>query len=204
VLQGGWIPLAAAALLSFLMLTWRAGRRLLRNRLGQSYLPLEMFLADLDNRPPARVPGTAVFLSGNPSGTPIALLHNLKHNKVLHERVIILTISTQDVPYVKDEERLTVQQVRPDIYRVIGAYGFMEQPDIPQLLALGKSHNLPVHMMKSTFFLSRESIGAGKARDMALWRRRVFGLLSRNAQPATAYFNLPANRVVELGMQVEI
>jgi KUP system potassium uptake protein len=150
------------------------------------------------------VPGTAVFLSGNPTGTPIALLHNLKHNKVLHERILILTIATKDVPYVKEEDRLQVEQIRPDIYRLTGSYGFMEQPDIPKLLELGKSHNLPVHMMKSTFFLSRESIATGRARDMAFFRRWFFSVMSRNAQPATAYFNLPANRVVELGMQVEL
>ncbi len=202
ILQGGWFPLVIGACLSFLMLTWRAGRSILRRRLANSFIPLETFLKDMEDNPPQRVRGTAVFLSGNPNGTPIALLHNLKHNKVLHERVIILTITTSNVPYVPESERLVVQEIQPDFFRVVGKYGFMEQPDIPRLLLAAKSHKLPFEMFKSTFFLSRETIVSGKARDMALWRQWVFSTLSRNAQAATAFFNLPANRVVELGLQV--
>jgi KUP system potassium uptake protein len=167
-------------------------------------LPLDMFLEDLERTPPKRVHGTAVYLSGNPQGTPLALLHNLKHNKVLHERVLILNISTLDMPFVRNKNRLKVEQVRPDVWRVIGHYGFMEQPDIPRLLALADEQGLPFEMNRTTFFLSRETIVAGKGGGMAGWRRQIFAALARNAQSATAFFNLPANRVVELGMQVEL
>ncbi|HWI56663.1 MAG TPA: potassium transporter Kup, partial [Bacillota bacterium] len=204
LLQGGWFPLAVGTLLCTAMMTWRTGRRVLRDRLSGNQLPFELFLQDLATNPIQRVPGTAVFLSGNPKGTPLALLHNLKHNKVLHQHIIILTIVTLDVPYVSEKDRLQVEHPREDIHRVIGRYGFMEQADVPQLLASGRSQNLSFDMQTTTFFLSRETIIPGHAHDMALWRRRLFSALSRNAQPVTAFFKLPANRVVELGMQVEL
>jgi KUP system potassium uptake protein len=204
ILQGGWFPLAVSAGLCLLMMTWHTGRRILRDRLSGAFLSLDLFLEDMERTPPKRVTGTAIYLSGNPGGTPLALLHNLKHNKVLHERVIILTISTQDVPFVRMKHKLKVEKVRPDVWRVIGNYGFMEQPDIPKLLAQAGDHGLPFEMNRATFFLSRETIVAGKSRGMAGWRRQIFAAMARNAQSATAFFNLPANRVVELGMQVEL
>jgi KUP system potassium uptake protein len=204
VLNGGWFPLLIGLLFSVSMLTWSLGRKTLRERLAGNYLPFDLFLQDLSANPPQRVPGIAVFLSGNPAGTPLALLHNLKHNKVLHEHVIILSILNRDVPHVAEAERLKVEQLRPDIFRLTGYYGFMEQPDIPELLELLDPKQLPFEMMKATFFLSRETIIPGRKKGMAFWRKQVFAALSRNAQPVTAYFNLPANRVVELGMQVEL
>ncbi len=150
------------------------------------------------------VPGTAVFLAGNPNGTPVALLHNLKHNKVLHERVIILTVLTEEVPYVHKSERLEVTKMREDIFRVVGHYGFMEQPNVPALLDASAAHGLHFNQMLTTYFLSRETIIPSRGRGMALWRRRLCGMLSRNAQSAMQFFQIPPNRVVELGMQVEI
>lgn len=204
VLQGGWFPLVISAGITLVMLTWYRGRRILRDRLSSAYLPFDLFLEDMDKNPPVRVPGISIYLSGNPKGTPLALLHNLKHNKVLHERVIILTIATQDIPFVRKKNRLKVEKVRDDVFRVMGNYGFMEQPDVPKLLAKAHEEGVPFELSKATFFLSRETIIPGRSKDMATWRRRLFGALSRNAQPANAFFNLPANRVVELGMQVEL
>jgi KUP system potassium uptake protein len=204
LMKGGWFPLVVSGFLCVLMMTWHTGRRILRDRLSGAFLPLDLFLEDLERTPPKRVSGTAVYLSGNHSGTPLALLHNLKHNKVLHEKVIILTISTQDVPFVRMKNKLKVERVRPDVWRVIGNYGFMEQANIPKLLERANEHGLPFEMNRATFFLSRETIVAGKTPGMAGWRRHIFSALARNAQSATAFFNLPANRVVELGMQVEL
>jgi KUP system potassium uptake protein len=202
--HGGWFPLAVGLFIFVLMTTWRKGRETLRARLADSYLPFDLFLKDLESHDLHRVPGTAVFLAGNPAGTPLALLHNLRHNKVLHQRLLILTILTKDVPLVSEAERVSVEQLRADIYRVTGYYGFMEQPDVPALLAACSQHGLEVEPMQTTFFLSRETIVPKRGPGMAPWRRRLFAAMSRNAQSASAFFQLPPNRVVELGMQVEL
>ncbi len=202
--QGGWFPLAVGLFIFALMTTWKKGREVLRAKLAESYLPFDLFLKELKNPGLLRVPGTAVFLSGNPTGTPIALLHSLRHFRALHERVVILTIITRDVPQVRPEERLRVELLRPDIYRVTGCYGFMEQPNIPVLLDACAAEGLKTEPLGTTFFLSRETIIPRKGPGMATWRRRLFAALSRNAQSAAAFFQLPPNRVVELGMQVEV
>jgi len=204
-LQGGWFPLVIGAALCICMTTWRTGRKILHQRLASANIPFDLFVTDLEQNPPRRVPGTAIFLSGSSKGTPLALLHNLKHNQVLHEQVIILTLSATDEPYIPAHQRLELEQPHPDIHRVIGRFGFMEQPDVPSLLDQAvREKGLKINMQRTTFFLSRESIRMGQAKDLALWRRRLFSMMSRNAQTATAFFNLPANRVVELGMQVEL
>jgi KUP system potassium uptake protein len=202
--HGGWFPLAAGSLILVVMITWRAGRQVLRAKLAESYLPFDLFLQDIATFKVPRVPGTAVFLSGNPGGTPIALLHNLRHNKVMHERVIVLTIITEDVPRVPRADRIRLETVRTDIHRIIAHYGFMEQPNVPALLAQCSSLGLQFNPAETTYFVSRETIVPHRGRGMARWRRRLFGALSRNAQPVTAFFQLTPNRVVELGMQVEI
>jgi KUP system potassium uptake protein len=202
--QGGWFPLAVGLLLYSTMTTWKKGRQALGAKLAQSYLPFELFLKDLDSFQSHRVRGTAVFLAGNPTGTPLALLHNLRHNKVLHERVVILNVSTLDVPYVHPAERVSVQRLRADIYRVIGSYGFMEQPDVPELLQACASHGLALQELETTFFLSRETIIPRGHSTLKRWRRQLFAAMSRNAQSATTFFQIPPNRVVELGLQVEI
>jgi KUP system potassium uptake protein len=186
------------------MSTWKTGRARLRQRLTNSLLPLADFLASVTSDSPPRVKGTAVFLAGNPDGTPLALLHNLKHNKTLHQRVVLLTVLIEEIPYVEKERRVAVTDLGKSFFRVVGRYGFMEEPDVPDILALCKPLGLNFREAETTFFLSRETIIASDRRGLARWRKHLFSLMARNAQPANAYFRLPANRVVELGMQIEI
>jgi len=202
--HGGWLPLTVGAIGFTLMATWKTGRSRLRQRLVRSMLPIEDFLRDVAESNPHRVPGTAVFLAGNPDGTPAALTHNFKHNKILHKRVVLLTILIEEIPYVDQSERVTVTDLGHDFYRVIGRYGFMEEPNAPEILKLCKPQGLNFREMETTFFLSRETIIPSERRGLARWRKRLFALLARNAQPANAYFRLPPNRVVELGLQIEI
>jgi KUP system potassium uptake protein len=202
--HGGWVPLAVALLVFTFMTTWKKGRALLGQRLSASSFPVDMFLADVAQNPPHRVPGTAVFMSGNAHGTPLALLHNLKHNKVLHQRVVLLTISTADAPHADPDDRLKVEQLKDGFYRVRAFYGFMEEPNVPEILVECKEHGLEFKDEDTTFFLSRETIIPSDTPGMWLWREKLFAYMSRNAQRATAFFKLPANRVVELGMQIEI
>jgi KUP system potassium uptake protein len=202
--HGGWFPLVAAGGVFLVMTTWKRGRRLLGERLSASLLPFEVFFEGIRNSRAQRVRGTAVFMSGNPNGTPLALLHNLKHNKVLHERILLLTLITIDEPHVAAAERVRVEPLADGFWRVVVRIGFMETPQVPAILESCAAHGLPVKMDETTFFLSRETILATKLPGMAIWRERLFAFLSRNAQPATAFFSLPANRVVELGMQIEM
>ena len=203
IAHGGWFPLVIGAIIYTLMATWNTGRRLLREKLQASLLPHDVFMSSISRNPPTRVRGTAVYLAGNREGTPPALLHNLKHNKVLHDRVIMLTVQTDEVPYVAAADRVAVEKLQEGIYRVTGHYGFMEEPNIPRLLERCAPHGLEFKQMETTFFLSRETIIATKQPGMALWREILFAFMTRNAQRAMAFFGLPANRVVELGMQVE-
>ena len=202
--HGGWFPLVAAGIVFTLMATWRTGRSILGQKLKTSVLPLDMFLKDIEAHPVHRVRGTAVFLSSNPHGTPIALMHNLKHNQVLHERVVILTIMTEEVPHVDAEDRIEIKDLNCGFHRIIGRFGFMEDPDVPQVFAAAEKLGFKMQEAKTTYFLSRETIIASDKPGMFMWRERLFSFMSRNAQSATAFFRLPPNRVVELGMQVEI
>ena len=202
--HGGGFPLVFGLLGFTLLSTWKTGRARLRQRLANTLLPIKDFLENVLEAEPLRVKGTAVFLAGNSEGTPLALLHNLKHNRILHERVILLTMLVEEVPYVEKERRVEVTDLGRTFYRVIGRYGFMEAPQVPEILALCKPYGLNVREMGTTFFLSRETIIAGRRRGLARWRKHLFALMSRNAQPATAYYRLPVNRVVELGVQIEI
>ena len=203
ILHGGWFPLVIGALLFTIMTTWKTGRRLLGQRLAASVLPLDVFIQSIAQDPPHRVKGTAVFMSGNPDGTPLALLHNLKHNRVLHQRAVLLTVNVVEAPHVNADERVKVEELGHGLFRVMCKCGFMERVTIEELLAACVPLGLELRESDTTFFLSRETIIPSKRPGMALWRERLFSFLSRNAQPATAFFNLPANRVVELGMQVE-
>ena len=202
--QWGWFPLAVGIFIFTQMTTWKRGRRLLGAKLAESYLPFDMFLQDLERHELPRVPGIAVFLSGNQTGTPIALLHNIRHNKILHQRLVVLTIINSETPLASKDERLKVETLRPNIYRVIGHYGFMEQPNVPALLAACEAKGLKLDPAQTTFFLSRETIIPHRGPGMAGWRRQMFAAMSRNAQSAAAFFRLPPNRVVELGMQIEV
>jgi KUP system potassium uptake protein len=204
ITNGGWFPLLIGGVIFTLMSTWKTGRVILGARLRAGILPLSMFLSEVKRHPPQRVKGTAIFLAGNPEGTPLALMHNLKHNKVLHEQVVIMTIQTAEVPHVCNEDRVRVQPLDGNFYRVLGSFGFMEDPNVPQLLDACKQKGLEFEEEKTTFFLSRETIIATPRPGMLLWREKLFSIMSRNAQGATAFFRLPPNRVVELGMQVEI
>lgn len=202
--QGGWFPLLIGLFIYLLMTTWNKGRQVLRETLSQSQMPFDLFLADLETAKIHRVPGTAVFLSGGAAGTPLALLHNLRHNQVLHTQVIILTINTMDIAYAPDSERLRIKELGKGFYRVTGSYGYMEQPHAPQLVAACAELGLKADIHRTTFFVSRESIVYSHKSRLSAWRRNLFVTMSRNAQSATAFFQLAPNRVVELGMQVEM
>ena len=202
--HGGWVPIVVGVVVYTLMSTWRIGRHLLRESLEQSSLPLDLFLEDLKTADVHRVPGTAVFMAGNLEGTPIALLHNLKHNKVLHARTIILTIVNESIPHVDAENRVRIEDLAGEMQRIVARFGFMEEPTIDTVLAACRDKGLEIEPEQTTFFLSRETVIPSNRPGMALWRDRLFALMGRNAHRATSFFKLPPNRVVELGMQVEI
>jgi KUP system potassium uptake protein len=150
------------------------------------------------------VPGTAVFLTAASEGVPHALLHNLNHNKVLHERIVLLTVSTIDIPHVPDEERIEIQPLGSDFYRAVVRYGFKDEPDVPRTLELAAAKGLKFRMMETSFFLSRQTLIPKVGPGMALWQEKLFALMSRNASSATTFFKIPANRVVELGTRIEL
>jgi KUP system potassium uptake protein len=204
--DGGWFPLAIGAVVFLIMTTWRRGREVLFERLSESSVPLQPFLKSLFADPPSRVPGTAVFLTATPDATPHALLHNLNHNKVLHERVVFLTVETHDVPWVPFEDRVECHRLGHGCWRVTVRYGFMNRPDVVRALDMCGALGLEFDMMQTSFFLSRQQVvptAAGPS-AMALWRERMFAAMARNAANVTDYFNIPTNRVIELGTKVEI
>lgn len=205
VAEGGWFPLALAAGVFIVMVTWRRGRELLAARLRGSTPPLAGFLRSLLQSPPQRVPGTAVFLNSTPDATPHALLHSLKHYKVLHERNVFLTVEYTDEPYVADAERVSGARIAEDCWRVTARYGFLDRADVGLALDLCAPLGLVLEPAELSYFLSREKIvSAEHDRGMARWRDRLFAALARNAGSVTDYFNIPTNRVVELGTRVEI
>jgi KUP system potassium uptake protein len=203
-MQGGWLPVVIAWFLFTLMTTWKSGRRILAERLTARAVPLEDFMAAVDAHPPARVPGTAVFMTAQPRGTPPALAHNLRHNKVLHEHVVVLTVRTQPVPYVRHEEQVDVQALGTGVFNVVARYGFMQDPHVPDALRMAREKGAQMDVDDITYFLGRETIIVSKRPGMARWREKLFVLMARNAVRATAFFRLPAERVVELGVQVEM
>ena len=166
-------------------------------------IPLERFIAGVAAHPPARVPGTAVFMTAQPLGTPAALVHNLRHNKVLHDHVVILMVITRPVPHVAEDDRYLVREVGIGVFELTLTYGFMEDPDVPAALLGARDHGLTFDDRDVTFFLGRETLIATNAPGMALWRERLFVIIARNAVRATAFFRLPPERVVELGVQVD-
>jgi KUP system potassium uptake protein len=204
LLQGGWFPVAIAAVVFTIISTWRRGREILFLRLRPGAIPLEPFLQSITVHPPTRVEGTAVFLTAGKEGVPHALLHNLNHNKVLHERIVLLTVVTEDVPYVPDAQRIDAESLGGDFYRFTVHYGFKDAPDLPAALQLPNPLGLQFEMMTTSFFLSRQTIVPTREQGMAFWREKLFAAMSRNAGSATDFFRIPTNRVVELGTQVEI
>jgi KUP system potassium uptake protein len=206
VLDGGWFPLVLGLAMFTVMLTWRKGREVLFERLRESSVPLSPFLESLFKDPPERVPGTAVFLTATPDSTPHALLHNLNHNRVLHERVIFLTVEVRDVPWVAMADRVRAERLGHGCWSVRVRYGFMNRPDVLRALEVAAAYGLDFNLMETSFFVSRQKIvpTATQASPMALWRERLFATMARNAGDITDYFNIPANRVIELGTRVEI
>ena len=206
VVDGGWFPLVIGAIVFTLMITWRQGRSVMFRRLKASSVPLMPFLDSLFAEPPQRVPGTAVFLTATPEVTPHALLHNLNHNKVLHERVVFLTAEVTDEPWVPFPDRVKLVKLGHGCWRMNVRYGFMNEPDIAHTLEIAATLGLEFDMMTTSFFLSRETVVAVSAlpSGMAFWREKLFAMMSRNAGNAADYFKLPANRVIELGTKVEI
>ncbi len=204
VAQGGWFPLVVAAVVYTFLATWKRGREILAVRLARTSLPIETFVADVGKRLPARVPGTAIFLNGDERSTPVALLHNLKHNRVLHETNVVVNVQTLERPHVEPQERLRVEELGGGFWRVVMRYGFMQDPDVPDALAATREHGLELDPRMATYFLSRNTLIPSKRPGMALWRERLFAFMQRNATRATQYFRIPPNRVVELGMQLEI
>lgn len=205
IAHGGWFPLLVSAAILFLMLTWRKGRRVLRSRLGEICIPLDAFLSELKSQSTRRVPGTAVYMSGNRFGTPLALLHNLKHNKVLHEEVVLLTVRTEEVPYLANpKDRVALENLHEGFWRAQIHFGFMEKPNIPVALDRVKQAGLRFDPMRTTYFIGRETILATRKRGLSSWRGSIFAWMTRNAGDVTSYFCLPPNGVVELGARVEV
>jgi KUP system potassium uptake protein len=202
--QGGWFPLVVGAAVYLLMITWRDGRQLLSETLKKEDLPIDLFLRDVERRKMIRVPGTAIFMCSTPSGIPRTLGHNLKHNKILHERIILLTVITEEVPRVAPEDRVHVEPFSEGLVRIIVHYGFMEEPDVPAVLAASAALGIEYKPLETTFFLGRETIVVGKADTMSRWRKRLYALMARNAEEATRHYRIPVNRVVELGIQIAI
>jgi len=208
--NGGWFPLVAAAVFFTLMTSWKRGRILLRERMSANLLPVPLFLDDIGRNPRIRVSGTAVFMTSEAEGIPTVLLHHLKHNKVLHDQVILLSILAADIPECVDHERVQIEPLEHGFFRVTATYGFMESPDVKHILHLCNQRGLRTRPLETSYFLGRERLipvptkRGDKGLKMALWRKKLFAIMSRNAIPATQFFNIPPNRVVELGTQVEI
>ena len=210
--HGGWFPIAVAAFVFTLMSTWKLGRRRLAQIMEDVSLPIELFLADFGPKA-HRVPGTAVFMTRFAGGAPPVLLHHVKHNKVLHEQVVLMSVKTEEVPYVPEEERIEFRDLGQKFYSVTARYGFMESPDVPEVLKGLQARGVSIRPMETTYYLGRETLIATRPKPSAkpdrlpplsMWRKRLFVILNRNAQSAMTFFNIPANRVVEMGAQIQI
>ncbi|HJV80238.1 potassium transporter Kup [Noviherbaspirillum sp.] len=204
IMHGGWFPLALGAIAVTVMLTWRDGRQLVYENLKRHLVPIDDFLQSLFISPPARVEGTAVFFRAEGDGVPHAMLHNLSHNKVLHERTVFLTVFNADIPTIPPKERVKVRPLDHQCYQVDVHYGFKDDRDIPAALALCKEAGLDFDMMSTSYFIARQTVIPRVGSGMAFWRESLFATMSRNARDAADYYRVPANRVIELGTQVEI
>jgi KUP system potassium uptake protein len=202
--QGGWVPAVVAAVLAGLMVIWIVGRDRLTEKTRRDEVPLQFLVENLAKKKPTTVPGTAVFLTSDREGAPTALLHSLKHYKVLHEHNVILTVVTSSAPRVADDEKVTIDAYNDLFYRVVVTFGYMETPNIPKALALARKLGWKFDIMSTSFFLSRRSLKPSKKGGMPLWTDRIFIALARNASDATEYFHIPTGRVVEIGTQVMI
>jgi KUP system potassium uptake protein len=204
VAKGGWVPLVVALGVFILMTTWKRGRHIVSEILRENALPVDLFLQDITRKQPPRVPGTAVFMTSDQAGVPVVLLHHLKHNKVLHETVILMSVEGVEFPYVPESDRYESAGLGEGFHRVVAHYGFMETPDVPGLLRqLEATNGLRTRPQETSFYLGRETLLPTGNSRLSSWRKKLFIVMARNAQPATAYFRLPANRVLELGAQIQ-
>jgi KUP system potassium uptake protein len=202
--HGGWFPLIVAAGVYMVMSTWKKGREIVVERLHATEVPLEGFFHELARHPPVRVPGTAVFMTARSEGAPPILVHHLKHNKALHQQVVLLTVTVLNTPTVGEEAAIDVNPVGGGFVRVIARFGFMESPDVPSALARAREKGLDWHDEDTTFYLAHLTLLADARLGMSAWRDKLFIFLSRNARRATSFFQIPADRVVEIGIQLEI
>jgi KUP system potassium uptake protein len=203
-LDGGWFPILVATGIFAMMTTWKVGRGELARRVAESTMPLTMFLEDIERRKPHRVAGTAVFMFSNPDGVPPVLLHHLKHNQVLHSQVVLLSVNSMDQPQVPEPERIKLEDMGHGFYRVRAFYGFMETPNVPDVLQKCRKLGLKSAATSTSYYLGRETLLTSGSGRMWRWRKGLFAFLSRNARPATYYFGIPPGRVVELGMQIDL
>jgi KUP system potassium uptake protein len=204
IIHGGWFPLVISGIMVGIMLTWRTGRELVTQTIQKNMIPLNEFLQSLFLSPPFRVEGTAVFFRAEGDGVPHAMLHNLMHNKVLHQRTVFMTVIPRDIPRISREERVTVESLGHECYQVNVSYGFKDERDIPVALEQCKAAGLDINPMETSFFVPRQTVIATVGAGMALWREALYIGMARNARDAADYFKIPANRVIELGAQVEI
>jgi KUP system potassium uptake protein len=204
ITHGGWVPLAMGAGVFTLMITWNRGRGTLSRLMHSAMASLDAFIADIPVAKPARVSGTAVFMTQNTDGVPPVLLHHFKHNKVLHQQVLLLSIKTENIPEVKLEERAEIEELGEGFYRVSARYGFMQSPNVPEILRFLQSRGLSVKLEDTSFYLGRETLIVTSRPGMMRWQKILFAVMSKNARTATAFFGLPPNRVVELGTQIEL
>jgi KUP system potassium uptake protein len=201
--HGGWVPLAMALGVYVLMSTWKRGRAQLAAVQEAGALPLDLFLGGLDRNPPPRVKGTAVFMTSSPEGVPVVLLHHLKHNKMLHETVVILSVQTRGIPEVPPERGLALEKLGHGFVRVVGTYGFMQSPDIPALLSRAAEQGVRLPPLDTSYYLGRERLVLTGHAKMHRWRKKLFAVMARNARSATEFFQIPPNRVIEIGAQIE-
>lgn len=206
IIHGGWFPIIMGIGIFSIMVTWKRGRAELGKRIMAGFIPLEFLLNDIStsSSKPVRVKGTALFMTSNPGVVPLVLLHHLKHNKVLHEMVILLSIISEKIPKVSTSDKVQIKKLEHGFYQITAHFGFMESPKVPEILEICKHQGLEIDINSTTFFLGRESLLITGKSTMAKWRKSLFAFLSRNARPATAFFDIPPNRVVELGMQIEL
>lgn len=202
--SGGWVPLAIGFVVYLLMSTWRKGRKILAEHLKERSISIEDFLQKITLNPPIRVPGSAIYMSGEMWGVPVPLLHNLKHNKVLHETIALLTIKTVATPFVSKKERVKIDTLGSQFYRIVADYGFMETPKIKHILEACREKGIPFSIQETTFVLGRETILPTGNPNLPVWREKIFAVMSRNAERPTAFFKIPPNQVIEVGIQVEI
>ncbi|MCC6554006.1 MAG: potassium transporter Kup [Polyangiaceae bacterium] len=202
--DGGWFPIAMGLGLFAVMTTWKRGRQELARAFQSAILPFDVFREDVERTNPPRVNGTAVFMASSPTGTPTVLLHHFKHNQVLHKQVVLLSVLSEQVPEIPPERRVQVEPLGLGFYRITVRYGFMEQPDVPRVLEGCSGDGLSIELRSTSYYLGRETLLPTGKSGMSRWRKALFAFISRNARPATAYFGLPANRVVELGMQIDL